>query len=199
MLVRHHLAAEYDLAHRFRRAVIQPVERADQTERGHRPDHHRNFVRAQIIDQLHRRGEKPLRHDHQRRAHAQRGIDILYRYIEIKRRLIGDDVLRRDTHDFGKAIDKVDHAAMPHRDALGRSGGAGGEIDVQRIGIDRAAARGGERRFVNFVRPQRVHRRNGSVRKDFLYGIRKRGIGNHNFRLQYGGNLFQTRARKFWI
>ena len=91
---------------------------------------------------------------------------------------------------------------MPHRDALGRSGGAGGEIDVQRIGIDRAAASGGERRFVNIVRPQRVHRRNDGTpphRKNFGRCINKRGISNHNFRLQYGGNLFQPRARKFGI
>ena len=149
VLDRHDLAGEHDRTQRIGRLVVQRVHRGDEAQRAHRPYEYRCLLLAQVIHQLRGLSEIRRGHDGDRRTGEQAGIDILHGDVEVKRRLIGEHVALRDREDLRKAGNEIDHVAVADDDALGRSGRAGGEVDVERIDVQHLAAGFGKQRFVH--------------------------------------------------
>ena len=58
-----------------------------------------------------------------------REIDVLYRYIKVKRRLIADDIILCDMEQVRKMLDEVNDGAVAHHHTLGHAGGAGASLD----------------------------------------------------------------------
>ena len=55
------------------------------------------------------------------RAGLQGGVNVLHRYVEIKRSLIADYIILRDMEQLRKIIHEVDHTPVADQDALRRS------------------------------------------------------------------------------
>ena len=70
------------------------------------------------------------------------GVDVLYRYIKVKGRLIADDIILCDMEQVRKMLDEVNDGAMAHHHTLGHAGGAGGEDSVQGVRISGLPADG---------------------------------------------------------
>ena len=126
----------------------------------------------------------------------QSGIYILDRNIEIKRRLIADDIVRTDPEQFGENRDEIQHGAVADDHALGRAGRAGGEIAVQRVAVDCAAADMRQQRVV-CLRLQQVLDQQDASHAGQLRGQRSVfPIGHNAGGLQDRQDLRQPRLRQ---
>ena len=121
MFHRHSLPAEQDFIYLIGYPVSKSFQLCHHAQGGNRPDQSRDTLLAQIIDKLNRNGEIPLRYDHQRSAHAKRRIDVLNGNVEIKRRLISDDILSGDSEQIRKNTDKIDDGTVRDKNPLGYS------------------------------------------------------------------------------
>ncbi len=61
---------------------------------------------------------------------------VLDGHIEVKGRLVGDDILLGDGEQRREAVDKIRHAAAAHDNPLGVYGLAGGEVYIKRVRIN---------------------------------------------------------------
>ena len=93
---------------------------------------------TQIIHERGWLGKQPPRDDDKRRAGLHGRIDILDRYIEIKRRLVADHIVRTDAEQRCERRDKVQHRAVADHHTLRRSGRAGCKQAVQRVLVGHA-------------------------------------------------------------
>ena len=193
---RHDLAAEQHAAHTVRRAVVQPVQRADQTQRGHRPGQGRDAVPAQKVHQRRRLGEQLPGDDDQRRAGIQGRIDVLDRHIKVKRRLIADHVVFTDAEQAGEGRDKGQHRAVADDHALGRAGRAGGEKTVQRVGIGHAVPDARERRGIGRGLDQVLSQQHRALRAQLRGEAGMIAVGDEQGRVQHVQHLPQTRLRQ---
>ena len=101
-----------------------------------------------LIKHVHNRIRKHkicFRNHNQGCTHLHRTVDILDRYIEIKRCLIADHIGFGNIENLRKLIDKFNHRPMCHKYALRRSGRSGSEITIERIGINHG--------FPDFLQP----------------------------------------------
>ena len=151
----HGLAAEQHLVYRLRHFIIQPVEGGYQTQSRHRPDHGGDFPVTQVVQQLGGLGEQGFRDDFQPCAGTDGGVNVLDGHVEVKGRLIADDVLFGDGEQLGEMTDKVDDRAVTHGHALGDTGGTGSEVGIQRVNVQCLGTDGGQRTLV-FLRCHQI-------------------------------------------
>ena len=186
----HHLAGEHDGAQRRRNPVIQRVHRGDEAQRGHRPHQHRGPAVAQKVHELRRLGEVSGGDDLHRRAGEDAGVDVLDGDVEVKRRLIGQHVALSDAEDFGEAGDEIDHIAVADDHPLGRAGGAGGEVDVERVDVQHLRAHARQRGLVNRAFEQILEDEDVARHLHVAQRILVRAVGHHH----RGGEGLQDRA-----
>ena len=110
-----------------------------------------------LLKQEHGEGEVFFIENAARRAEAERLVDVLAGEVKVERRLIAEDVVLGVAAEFAHPVGKVDHRAVRDDDTLGRTGGAGGEEQVERIKVDDLFAKGGEECLVWFRRESVLH------------------------------------------
>ena len=134
---RHDFSAEHYKAHRLRRFIVQRVHDGDKTHRTDRPDQNTCLLFAEIIHQCCRRAEIFSRNNLHFRAGHQSAVNILDRYVKIKRCLIRKHVALADTEDLRQPGYKIENAPVSDRHTLGCSGRSAREVHIQRIKVRR--------------------------------------------------------------
>ena len=119
---------------------VEGVQAAHQAQRGNRPGHDGRVAGIHVLDERCGLGEEPAGHNGQLAAGGKRAVDVLDRDIEVKRRLVGEDVVAGKPKRCGEGVDEVDDGAVAYRHALGRPGGTRGEKDIGGVAVEHVGA-----------------------------------------------------------
>lgn len=139
-----------------RNAVGKAFQGGNDAQGGDGPDGRGDFPVAQVVQKARGDGKQFLGNDFQRSSGLKGGVDVLYRYIKVKRRLIADDIILCDMEQVRKMLDEVNDGAVAHHHTLGHAGGAGGEDSVQGVRISGLPADGCKETAVQSVIRQRL-------------------------------------------
>ena len=199
MLVRHDFSAEQDVFYCGRRPIVQSVKHADQAQSRYCPDHCRNLVIAQPVQQLRRFGKKTLGRDDQCSSRLCGGIDILHRNIKIKGSLICKDLLLIKSEQAHKILNEVDDGTMGDDNAFRYACGAGGKVGIQWIGVDHTIPDRLKGRSVDRLVRQVLHQQDPIPGDKALGNLHMKPVRYHIVRPQDALDLFQARDRQIRV
>ena len=175
------------------------MEARNQAQGGHRPDHGGGAGVAEKINELGRGGEEPSGNHCQGRTGTKGGIDVLHGHVKIKGCLIGNHIGAVNAEQRHKAVDEIHHTAVSHGDALGHTGGAGGEVYIKHIGIDGPCLPQVQQVRVHPFFGQAFHRQDPRPGKELPGPVQKGLLGDNDPGLQNGHNLLQAGAGQLRI
>ena len=95
---------------------------------------------------------------------AQGNVDILYRHVKVKGRLVAENGGGVKAEGRRKLFSHIDHASVRHQDTLGDAGGAGGENAVEGVCVQPLGDGTVGQGIVRLVRQIR-HGKNGTLGK----------------------------------
>ena len=103
---------------------------------------------VQVLDEFQRLHKERLRDEVSRRTEAERRIEFFKAGIQIKRRLVSENSLRRESQHFRELIDIVIDRSVAADNALRDTGRSGCKYDIERIRVDRV--------LIYFIKRRRI-------------------------------------------
>ena len=149
MFHRHHFSAEHHLIYLLWDLIIKSFQCRDDTKCRHRPDQGGHFTFTQKIQKLHRKGKILFGYHLHRCPALQSWINILHRNIKIPGRLIPDYILRTNSKDLRKTLNKINHTPVTDHNPLRNSRRTRSKNPIQRINIKRLLPNSPKHRFLN--------------------------------------------------
>ena len=129
--------------------LFKGAEGGDHGQGGNDPADGVDLVLVQELHQLDGEHKQLLGDQNGGCAVLQGGHDLLEVCIEVQGRLVAEDGVLIELQHVAQVLHIVEHRAVAGGDTLGHTGGAGGEDDVDGVGVDLTVADGGQRLLVH--------------------------------------------------